>query len=157
MRKMIASLLVAAFAIALAGSAFANGGCLHGSGASAESAVPATVAGAALCAAAPLPCRQPPFAKAEPAKAMAKAATSRLAIILRMTPSPKGSGGTLIDPGTRCRADYPPDPVAGGLTGAVVAVPAGAVAGSGAGVGTGAVVPVTAVKAGGFTVPYFFA
>ena len=44
MRKMIASLLVAAFAIALAGSAFANGGCLHGSGASAESAVPATVA-----------------------------------------------------------------------------------------------------------------
>ena len=44
MRKMIASLLVAAFAIALAGSAFANDGCLHGSGASAESAVPATVA-----------------------------------------------------------------------------------------------------------------
>lgn len=44
MRKMIASLLVAAFATALAGSAFANGGCLHGSGATAQSAAPATVA-----------------------------------------------------------------------------------------------------------------
>lgn len=44
MRKMIASLFVAAFAIALAGPALADGGCLHGSGATAQSAVPATVA-----------------------------------------------------------------------------------------------------------------
>jgi hypothetical protein len=44
MRKMIASLLVTAFAIASAGSAFANGGCLHGGDAAAQSAVPSTVA-----------------------------------------------------------------------------------------------------------------